>query len=70
MSNKSKKKPVILYLVDAITDPMLDGIEDMTEEDIKLDRKFANATLAFALSLPPYLSHYHFSAWQGLARDY
>lgn len=51
-SNKNKKKPVILYMTDAIADFMLDGTEDMTEEDIEFERKASNMLLAFALSLP------------------
>ena len=39
-SNKNKKKPVILYMTDAIADFMLDGTEDMTEEDIEAQRVY------------------------------
>lgn len=51
-TNKSEKKPVILYLVDAITAHAYD-IEDETEEDKEFDRKASNALLAFALLLLP-----------------
>ena len=51
-NNKSEKKPVILYMTDAVADLMLDGAEDMTEEDIEFERKSANALLAFLLLYP------------------